>query len=153
MLHKEGRDKVGEAERQGYSKHNYLPILAAMQTTCAPSHPKPRPSASGLLPSQAVIWLQYKRRLDKPTGRSMKHKRARTMLIMGSAWREVRHTMELSRSMRIVCRPSKEALRAHHSRPDHGRTSNHHAAKAITSVGAESVQSSCCCCTPGVRTR
>jgi hypothetical protein len=37
----------------------------------------------------------------------------RTMLIMGSANREVRQTMELSRSMRIVCRPSKEAL---HSR-------------------------------------
>lgn len=33
------------------------------------------------------------------------------MLIMGSAKREVRHTMDESRSMRIVWRPSNDALR------------------------------------------
>jgi hypothetical protein len=32
------------------------------------------------------------------------------MLIMGRACREVRQTMEESRSMRIVCRPSNDAL-------------------------------------------
>lgn len=39
------------------------------------------------------------------------------MFIIGSAYWEVRQTMDESRSMRIVCRPSNEALRAAAGRP------------------------------------
>lgn len=54
------------------------------------------------------------RGLSPPAPRKRQHTidAVRTMLIMGRAYWDVLQTMEESRSMRIVCRPSNEALRA-----------------------------------------
>ncbi len=52
--------------------------------------------------------------LSPPAQRKRRHnaKAVRTMFIMGRAYWDVLQTMEESRSMRIVCRPSNEALHA-----------------------------------------